>query len=112
MMPQKTMIIYPAIDLKDGLAVRLEQGDMARATVYGDDPAHRATLFAEAGAGHLHVVDLDGARGGKLIGAGGGGFLMFYAEDKTRLRAALRRAGLREVRFRFDFQGTRVVAAP
>jgi D-glycero-alpha-D-manno-heptose-7-phosphate kinase len=50
-----------------------------------------------------------GAQGGKLIGAGGGGFLMFYAEDKTRLRRALAETGLREVRFRFDFEGTRVV---
>jgi D-glycero-alpha-D-manno-heptose-7-phosphate kinase len=51
----------------------------------------------------------NGALGGKLIGAGGGGFLMFYTEDKTRLRRAMRAAGLREVRFRFDFQGTTVV---
>jgi len=50
-----------------------------------------------------------GARGGKLIGAGGGGFLLFYADDKTRLRRALTGAGLREVRFRFDFEGTKVV---
>jgi D-glycero-alpha-D-manno-heptose-7-phosphate kinase len=50
-----------------------------------------------------------GALGGKLIGAGGGGFLMFYTEDKTRLRHAMREAGLREVRFRFDFQGTMLV---
>jgi D-glycero-alpha-D-manno-heptose-7-phosphate kinase len=50
-----------------------------------------------------------GALGGKLIGAGGGGFLMFYAEDKARLRHALAAAGLQEVRFRFDFEGTRVV---
>ena len=47
--------------------------------------------------------------GGKLIGAGGGGFLMFYAEEKTRLRHAMAGAGLREVRFRFDFEGTRCV---
>src|SRR5262249_3822295 len=50
-----------------------------------------------------------GALGGKLIGAGGGGFLMFYAEDKPRLRRALAGAGLREVRFRFDYEGTKVV---
>jgi D-glycero-alpha-D-manno-heptose-7-phosphate kinase len=50
-----------------------------------------------------------GALGGKLIGAGGGGFLMFYAEDKGPLRQAMHRAGLREVRFRFDFGGTSVV---
>ena len=51
----------------------------------------------------------NGALGGKLVGAGGGGFLMFYAEDKTRLRRTMRRAGLTEVRIRFDFQGTAVV---
>jgi D-glycero-alpha-D-manno-heptose-7-phosphate kinase len=51
-----------------------------------------------------------GASGGKLIGAGGGGFLMFYAEDKARLRHALRQQGLREVRFRFEFEGTRVLS--
>ena len=50
-----------------------------------------------------------GALGGKLIGAGGGGFLMFYAEDKQRLRHAMRQAGLTEVRFRFDFEGTKQV---
>ena len=51
-----------------------------------------------------------GALGGKLVGAGGGGFLMFYTEEKTRLRAVMRRAGLREVRMQFDFAGTTVVA--
>ncbi|MEO6739702.1 MAG: galactokinase [Chthoniobacteraceae bacterium] len=51
----------------------------------------------------------NGALGGKLIGAGGGGFLMFYAEDKRRLRHAMRGAGLTEVRFRFDFEGTKQV---
>lgn len=51
-----------------------------------------------------------GALGGKLIGAGGGGFLMFYAADKRRLRHAMREKGLQEVRFRFDFEGSKVVA--
>jgi D-glycero-alpha-D-manno-heptose-7-phosphate kinase len=51
----------------------------------------------------------NGALGGKLIGAGGGGFLMFYAEDKSRLRQALAQVGLRELRFRFDYEGTKVV---
>jgi D-glycero-alpha-D-manno-heptose-7-phosphate kinase len=50
-----------------------------------------------------------GALGGKLIGAGGGGFLMFYAEDKAALRHALREQGLTEVRFRFDFEGTKAL---
>lgn len=52
----------------------------------------------------------NGALGGKLIGAGGGGFLMFYSEQTTRLRRAMREKGLREVRFRFDFEGTKIVA--
>jgi D-glycero-alpha-D-manno-heptose-7-phosphate kinase len=52
----------------------------------------------------------NGAVGGKLIGAGGGGFLMFYADDKVRLRHAMREAGLTEVRFRFDFEGSKIVA--
>jgi D-glycero-alpha-D-manno-heptose-7-phosphate kinase len=50
-----------------------------------------------------------GALGGKIIGAGGGGFLMFYAGDKAKLRHAMREHGLQEVRFRFDFEGTKVV---
>jgi len=52
----------------------------------------------------------NGALGGKLIGAGGGGFLMFYAGDKQKLRLAMRNQGLTEVRFRFDFEGTKIVA--
>jgi D-glycero-alpha-D-manno-heptose-7-phosphate kinase len=51
----------------------------------------------------------NGAIGGKVVGAGGGGFLMFYASDRNRLRSAMARAGLEEVRFRFDFEGTKVV---
>lgn len=52
----------------------------------------------------------NGALGGKMIGAGGGGFLMFYTEEKIRLRHAMTEAGLREVRFQFDFEGTKVIA--
>ena len=51
----------------------------------------------------------NGALGGKLIGAGGGGFLLFYTEDKTRLRRVMTNAGMREVRFQFDFEGTKVI---
>jgi len=51
----------------------------------------------------------NGALGGKLVGAGGGGFLLFYAEERARLRAAMRLAGLEEVRIRFDFEGTKVL---
>ena len=59
------MIVFPAIDLKQGQVVRLAEGDMARATVYGDDPAAQAMLFAQAGAQYLHVVDLDGSFAGR-----------------------------------------------
>ncbi len=59
------MIIFPAIDLKGGQVVRLAEGDMARATVYADDPATQARAFAAAGAEWLHVVDLDGAFAGE-----------------------------------------------
>ena len=59
------MIVFPAIDLKGGEVVRLAEGDMDRATVYGDDPAAQAMLFADAGAEHLHVVDLDGSFAGE-----------------------------------------------
>ena len=69
-----------------------------------------------AGMSNAHINEwydhamAHGAQGGKLIGAGGGGFLMFYAADKAKLRHAMREKGLQEVRFRFDFEGTKVVA--
>jgi phosphoribosylformimino-5-aminoimidazole carboxamide ribotide isomerase len=64
-----SLIVFPAIDLKGGQVVRLAEGDMDRATVYGDDPAAQAILFAEAGAQHLHVVDLDGSFAGHAVNA-------------------------------------------
>ena len=63
------MILFPAIDLKNGQCVRLEQGDMARATVFNLDPAAQATSFAAQGFEYLLVVDLDGAFAGKPINA-------------------------------------------
>jgi len=59
------MILFPAIDLKNGEAVRLQQGDMARATVFNRDPAAQASAFARQGFEYLHIVDLDGAFAGK-----------------------------------------------
>jgi phosphoribosylformimino-5-aminoimidazole carboxamide ribotide isomerase len=59
------MELYPAIDLRDGRAVRLQQGDYERETVYGDDPVAVAVSFADAGARWIHVVDLDAARTGE-----------------------------------------------
>jgi phosphoribosylformimino-5-aminoimidazole carboxamide ribotide isomerase len=63
------MILFPAIDLKNGQCVRLEQGDMARATVFNLDPAAQAGSFAAQGFEYLHVVDLDGAFAGKPMNA-------------------------------------------
>jgi phosphoribosylformimino-5-aminoimidazole carboxamide ribotide isomerase len=63
------VILFPAIDLKEGLAVRLEQGDMARATVFHRDPAAQARAFEQQGFEYLHIVDLDGAFAGKPVNA-------------------------------------------
>jgi phosphoribosylformimino-5-aminoimidazole carboxamide ribotide isomerase len=65
----EAVILFPAIDLKDGQCVRLEQGDMARATVFNLDPAAQALSFAAQGFEYLHVVDLDGAFAGKPVNA-------------------------------------------
>ncbi len=61
------MILFPAIDLKDGACVRLWRGDMSRATVYSTDPPEQARAFAAAGCRWLHVVDLDGAIAGRPV---------------------------------------------
>jgi phosphoribosylformimino-5-aminoimidazole carboxamide ribotide isomerase len=61
------MILLPAVDIRDGRAVRLRQGDFAEETVYADDPLDAARSFVEAGARFLHVVDLDGAREGEPV---------------------------------------------
>ena len=63
------MILFPAIDLKEGRCVRLLQGDMARATVFNDDPADQAATFAAQGFPWLHIVDLDGAFAGRPVNA-------------------------------------------
>jgi phosphoribosylformimino-5-aminoimidazole carboxamide ribotide isomerase len=65
----EAVILFPAIDLKEGLAVRLEQGDMARATVFNRDPAEQARIFAAQGFQYLHLVDLDGAFAGRPMNA-------------------------------------------
>ena len=64
-----SLIVFPAIDLKGGQVVRLAEGDMDRATVYGDDPTAQAMIFAGQGAEYLHVVDLDGAFAGHGVNA-------------------------------------------
>lgn len=63
------MILYPAIDLKDGQAVRLLRGDMEKSTVFNDDPAAQAMEFVEAGCEWLHLVDLNGAFAGEPVNA-------------------------------------------
>ena len=65
----EAVILFPAIDLKEGAAVRLEQGDMARATVFHRDPAAQARAFENQGFEYLHLVDLDGAFAGKPVNA-------------------------------------------
>jgi len=95
--------------------VAFESGDLRRFAeimhVHWQNKKKRSSGMSSEQIDEYYDLALrNGALGGKLIGAGGGGFLMFYTEDKTRLRSAMCGAGLREVRFRFDFEGTRVLA--
>jgi D-glycero-alpha-D-manno-heptose-7-phosphate kinase len=70
----------------------------------------RSPMMSSAQIDEWYELGLkNGATGGKLVGAGGGGFLLFYAHDRKRLRSAMRQAGLEEVRIRFDFEGTKVL---
>jgi D-glycero-alpha-D-manno-heptose-7-phosphate kinase len=92
----------------------LEAGDLAAfaelMNVHWEHKKKRSGAMSKTAIDEWYRLARDnGAAGGKLIGAGGGGFLMFYAEDNVRLRRAMTGAGLREVRFRFDFGGTAVL---
>jgi D-glycero-alpha-D-manno-heptose-7-phosphate kinase len=92
----------------------LERGDLLRFAAimheHWERKKYRSKSMTNSAIDEYYeVARANGAVGGKLIGAGGGGFLMLYTEDKTRLRHALREAGLREVRMRFDFEGTMLV---
>ncbi|USI72318.1 1-(5-phosphoribosyl)-5-[(5-phosphoribosylamino)methylideneamino]imidazole-4-carboxamide isomerase [Sphingomonas morindae] len=84
------MIVFPAIDLKAGQIVRLAEGDMARATIYGDDPAAQARRFAELGATHLHVVDLDGAFAGHAVNAAAVEAIVAAFPGKVQLGGGIR----------------------
>ena len=93
----------------------LEKGDLnefaSLMKIHWDHKKQRSAKMSNSKIDDWYELALaNGALGGKMIGAGGGGFLMFYADDKVRLRHAMRQAGLQEVRFRFDFSGTQVVA--
>src|SRR3954451_8941445 len=92
----------------------LEVGDLTKfgdlMNVHWEHKKKRSGGMTNPDIDRWHGIAMEnGALGGKLIGAGGGGFLMFYAHEKTKLRHALTQAGLREVRFRFDFEGTKTV---
>jgi phosphoribosylformimino-5-aminoimidazole carboxamide ribotide isomerase len=84
------VILFPAIDLKNGEAVRLEQGDMARATVFHRDPAEQARRFAAQGFGYLHVVDLDGAFAGKPMNAAAVERILAAAKVPVQLGGGIR----------------------
>jgi phosphoribosylformimino-5-aminoimidazole carboxamide ribotide isomerase len=84
------VIVFPAIDLKSGQVVRLAEGDMARATVYGENPAAQAQAFAKAGATHLHVVDLDGAFAGESINGGAVAAIVAKFPGKVQLGGGIR----------------------
>lgn len=94
----------------------LEDGDLiAYARLMDEHWLHKRLRSPGMSNGKIdewyEIARAHGALGGKLIGAGGGGFLLFYASDKTRLRHAMLSQGLQEVRFRFDFEGTKIVHA-
>jgi len=102
-----SLIVFPAIDLKAGQVVRLAEGDMDRATVYGDDPAAQALLFAEQGAEYLHVVDLDGAFAGKAVNASAVERIVAAFPGHVQLGGGIRdRAGIERW---FDLGVSRVV---
>jgi D-glycero-alpha-D-manno-heptose-7-phosphate kinase len=93
----------------------LEKGDLHEfANLMNVHWEHKKKRSAKMSNNHIDdwytLARKNGALGGKMIGAGGGGFLMFYTDDKATLRHAMRQAGLQEVRFRFDFAGTQVIA--
>lgn len=84
------MILYPAIDLKDGKAVRLLRGDMEQATVFNDDPAAQARAFVEAGCEWLHLVDLNGAFAGAPVNAGAVEAILAATPVPTQLGGGIR----------------------
>ena len=84
------MILFPAIDLKNGECVRLVRGDMAQATVFNTDPAAQAERFAEQGFDYLHVVDLDGAFAGRPMNAAAVQRILASVKMKVQLGGGVR----------------------
>ena len=84
------MILYPAIDLKDGQCVRLLRGDMAAATVFGDDPAAQAARFVTAGCQWLHLVDLNGAFAGAPVNVAAVEAILAATKVPTQLGGGIR----------------------
>jgi len=84
------MILYPAIDLKDGQCVRLLRGEMDSATVFGDDPAAQAARFADAGCRWLHIVDLNGAFAGRPVNAAAVEAVLARVEVPVQLGGGIR----------------------
>ena len=84
------MILFPAIDLKNGECVRLVRGDMEQATVFNTDPAAQAQTFERQGFGYLHVVDLDGAFAGEPINAGAVERILTVTGMKVQLGGGVR----------------------
>jgi len=84
------MILFPAIDLKDGLCVRLRHGDMATATIYNEDPAAQARAFEEQGFEWLHVVDLNGAFQGTAINGAAVGAILKATRNPVQLGGGIR----------------------
>jgi phosphoribosylformimino-5-aminoimidazole carboxamide ribotide isomerase len=101
------VILFPAIDLKNGECVRLVQGDMTRATVFNADPAAQALSFAAQGFDYLHVVDLDGAFAGKPVNAGAVRSILDCLTIKLQLGGGIR--DLKTVRGWVESGVTRVI---
>jgi D-glycero-alpha-D-manno-heptose-7-phosphate kinase len=101
-------------DLGKQSKVALEDGELRRfgelMNIHWEHKKKRSSNMSNGQIDEWYNLAVkNGAIGGKLIGAGGGGFLMFYTEDKMKLRHCLTKAGLEEVRFRFDFEGTKIL---
>jgi phosphoribosylformimino-5-aminoimidazole carboxamide ribotide isomerase len=101
------MILFPAIDLKNGECVRLLRGDMAKATVFNADPAAQARIFAEQGFDYLHVVDLDGAFAGRPVNAGAVKRILSGMTTKMQLGGGVR--DMKTVRGWLESGVTRVI---